>query len=64
MSDTVIRRAELVDAPALAALRWRCRVEEGDEVPQDEAEFAAGCQAWLRNRIAGSWRVWRAEAGA
>jgi ribosomal protein S18 acetylase RimI-like enzyme len=28
MSDVVIRRAELDDAPALAAMRWRFKVEE------------------------------------
>lgn len=63
MSDVAIRRAELDDAPALAALRWRFKVEEhGDEVPRDEEEFAAECEGWLRTRMAGPWRVWLAEA--
>ena len=64
MSDVVIRRAELDDAPALAAMRWRFKVEEGgDEVPQDEAEFTAECEGWLRTRMAGPWRAWLAEVG-
>ncbi|MGW3809823.1 N-acetyltransferase family protein [Micromonospora sp. NPDC005113] len=64
MSDVVIRRAELDDAPALAAMRWRFKVEEnGDEVPQDEEEFTAECGGWLHTRMAGPWRVWLAEAG-
>ncbi|MEU9987412.1 N-acetyltransferase [Streptomyces sp. NPDC048045] len=64
MSDVVIRRAEVDDVPALAALRWRFKVEDGeDDVPQDEEEFAAECEQWLRSRMVGPWRVWVAEAG-
>ncbi|MEV8567228.1 GNAT family N-acetyltransferase [Streptomyces sp. NPDC051322] len=64
MSDVVIRRAELDDIPALVALRWRFKVEEdGDEVLQEEEEFIAGCDGWLRARMGGSWRAWLAEAG-
>ncbi|AIA06605.1 GNAT family N-acetyltransferase [Streptomyces noursei] len=64
MSDFVIRRAELDDAPALAAMRWRFKVEEdSDEVPQEETEFIAECEGWLRARMAGPWRVWLAEVG-
>ncbi|WP_234334835.1 hypothetical protein [Streptomyces sp. NRRL S-118] len=54
MSDVVIRRAEFNDAPALAAMRWRFKVEDGgDEVPQDEEGFTAECERWLRSRMAG-----------
>ncbi|MGE7437639.1 GNAT family N-acetyltransferase [Kitasatospora sp. NPDC001175] len=64
MSDVVIRRAEFADAPALAAMRWRFKAEEGgDEVPQNEEEFVAECEGWLRARMAGPWRVWLAEVG-
>jgi hypothetical protein len=64
MSDVVIRRAELDDAPALAAMRWRFKVEEGGgDVPQDEEEFTAECERWLRTRMTGPWRAWLAEAG-
>ena len=65
MSDAVIRRAEIADAPALAALRWRFRTEDeevGVEAPEDEREFSAGLAGWLRTRMAGPWRVWLAEA--
>ncbi|WP_431045861.1 N-acetyltransferase family protein [Streptomyces sp. P1-3] len=64
MNDFVVRRAELVDAPALAALRWQFKVEdEGDGVPQGEKEFVAGCEEWLRTRMTGPWLVWLAEVG-
>ncbi|WP_328761169.1 MULTISPECIES: GNAT family N-acetyltransferase [unclassified Streptomyces] len=64
MSDVVIRRAEADDAPALAAMRWRFKVEDGGaEVPQNEEEFAAECEQWLRSRMVGLWRVWIAEVG-
>ncbi|MFC4591904.1 GNAT family N-acetyltransferase [Sphaerisporangium corydalis] len=62
MGDTVIRRAEISDVRALAELRWRFKTEDEDAgIPQDEAEFVAGCQEWLRARIAGPWRAWLAE---
>ncbi|MFE6667403.1 GNAT family N-acetyltransferase [Streptomyces sp. NPDC057697] len=62
MSDMVIRRAELDDAPALAALRRRFKVEDGgDGVPQDETQFIGECTEWLRTRMAGPWRIWLAE---
>jgi ribosomal protein S18 acetylase RimI-like enzyme len=64
VSDVVIRRAELDDAPALAAMRWQFRVEDGGgEVPRDEGEFIAECEQWLRSRLVGPWRVWVAEVG-
>ena len=71
MSDVVIRRAEVVirraevdDAPALAAMRWRFKVEDGgDETPRGEEEFTAECERWLRSRMIGPWRVWVAEVG-
>jgi ribosomal protein S18 acetylase RimI-like enzyme len=64
MNDVVIRRAELDDAPALAAMRWRFKVEEsGDQVPQEEEEFTGECEGWLRTRMAGPWRAWLAEVG-
>ncbi|ATL71622.1 GNAT family N-acetyltransferase [Nocardia terpenica] len=64
MSDVVIRRAELDDTPALAALRWRFKVEEGGaEIPQDQEKFTTECEEWLRTRMAGQWRVWLAEVG-
>ena len=65
MSETVIRRAETADAPALAALRRRFKTEDEEEcagVPQDEGEFCAEFSGWLRGRLAGPWRVWLAEA--
>jgi GNAT superfamily N-acetyltransferase len=61
MGGTVIRRAEISDVSALAALRWRFKTEEEDEIPPDEGEFMVGCQEWLRTRMAGPWRVWLAE---
>ncbi|MFF9480159.1 GNAT family N-acetyltransferase [Streptomyces sp. NPDC014733] len=69
MSDLVIRRAEPGDAPALAALRRRFKVEEdgddvpagGGDVPQSEEQFLAECGEWLRTRLAGPWRGWLAE---
>ncbi|MEU9565312.1 N-acetyltransferase [Streptomyces sp. NPDC048161] len=64
MSDVVIRRAECDDAPVLAAMRWRFKMEEGgDEFSQDEEQFIAECEGWLRTRMAGPWRVWLAEVG-
>lgn len=64
MRDVVIRRAGSDDAPALAAMRWRFKVEDdGDEVPQNEEEFTAKCEQWLRSRMVGAWRVWVAEVG-
>lgn len=64
MSDFVIRRAELDDAPVLAALRWRFKVEEeGGGVPRGEGEFTAECEQWLRTRMTGPWRAWLAEVG-
>ncbi|MFJ5229776.1 GNAT family N-acetyltransferase [Kitasatospora sp. NPDC088391] len=63
MSDVVIRRAGVDDAPALAALRLRFKREDEDgEPPVPAAEFLAGCEGWLRSRLAGPWRVWLAEA--
>lgn len=62
MSNVVIRRAEADDAPALATMRWRFKVEDGgDEVPQNEEEFSAACEQWFRSRMVGPWRVWVAE---
>jgi ribosomal protein S18 acetylase RimI-like enzyme len=63
MSGALIRRAENADAPALALLRRRFKVdeEEGAGVPQDEGEFSAEFAGWLRGRMAGPWRVWLAE---
>jgi GNAT superfamily N-acetyltransferase len=62
MTDAVIRRAGAGDTPALAALRWRFKVEEGEEAgARDEAEFVADCTQWLRSRLAGPWRAWLAE---
>ncbi|WP_405674941.1 GNAT family N-acetyltransferase [Streptomyces sp. NBC_01511] len=64
MSDVVIRRAESDDATALAAMRWRFKVEDGgDEVPRNEEEFTAECEQWLRSRMVGPWRAWVAEVG-
>ncbi|AIA01225.1 acetyltransferase [Streptomyces noursei] len=64
MSDVVIRRAKPDDAPALAAMRWQFKAEEGsDEVPQEEGEFVAECEGWLRARMTGPWRAWLAEVG-
>ncbi|MCW2858350.1 MAG: putative acetyltransferase [Actinoallomurus sp.] len=65
MSAAVIRRAETADAPALAVLRWRFKVEEEEEcvgIPQAEREFSAEFARWLRSGMAGPWRVWLAEA--
>lgn len=57
-----IRRAGSDDAPALAAMRRRFKMEDGREgVPQDEEEFIAECGQWLRSRMAGPWRAWVAE---
>jgi ribosomal protein S18 acetylase RimI-like enzyme len=62
MSEPVIRPARPDDATALTALRWKFKVEDGgSEVPEDEDEFTARCEGWLRAGLAGPWRAWLAE---
>jgi ribosomal protein S18 acetylase RimI-like enzyme len=62
MSEPVIRPAGPEDARALAALRWKFKVEDGgDAVPADEEKFTAECEGWLRAGMAGPWRAWLAD---
>lgn len=46
-----VRRATAADAPALARLRWRWRVEERDEPGADEASFLESFTAWVIDHL-------------
>ncbi len=46
-----VRRATAVDAPALARLRWRWRVEERDERGTDRASFLEFFTAWVIDHL-------------
>lgn len=57
-----IRLATPEDAPALAGLRYRFRVELG-EPTEPEAEFQERCTRWMAERLAGhpAWCCWVAD---
>ena len=62
---SIVRRAERVDAPALARLRYALRA--GLSAPEEGAEaFLARCEEWMADRLrpGGPWRCWAAERDA
>jgi GNAT superfamily N-acetyltransferase len=62
MSEIRIRRAGAGDAPELARLRHRFKVEDGERGAPDPERFLADCRAWLRDRLAGGrWLAWVAD---
>ena len=58
------RLAREGDLPALAANRWRMRVEEdGEPLGVDPAVFRRHCEAFLGEALrSGRWALWVAEA--
>ncbi|MFC3493530.1 GNAT family N-acetyltransferase [Glycomyces rhizosphaerae] len=67
MEDTTpvitIRPATGADAAELARLRWEFKLEEEPVAPEVGAQqaFLSNCEAWLRTRLAGTWKAWVAE---
>ncbi|HEV2853342.1 MAG TPA: GNAT family N-acetyltransferase [Thermoanaerobaculia bacterium] len=57
-----IRTATGADAPVLARLRYRFRIEHGEPIETEEA-FAGRCASWMAGRLGTSpqWRCWVAE---
>ena len=56
------RVATLDDLPALAALRWAFRAEDGEVPIDDEGAFAARYESFVRDGMrSGQWTHWVAE---
>ncbi len=57
-----IRTAIPADAPTLARLRYRFRIEHGEPIETEEA-FAGRCASWMADRLEASrqWKCWVAE---
>ncbi len=51
MNQVTVRRATAVDAPALARLRWRWRVEELGETGTDRAGFLQFFADWVIDHL-------------
>lgn len=68
MGDTtsvaaMIRPAAVADAAELARLRWDFKLEDEPvalEIGARQA-FLSDCEAWLRTRLADTWKAWVAE---
>lgn len=60
--ETRIRAATPADAPALARLRYRFRIELGEPIETEEA-FADRCVTWMADRLGANlqWKCWVAE---
>lgn len=61
-----IRPATRDDAPILARLRYRFRIEHGGEPIETEEAFVGRCAGWMADRLGTGprWRCWAAEQAA
>lgn len=62
MTKDSIRAATPDDAPSLARLRYRFRIEHGEPIETEDA-FVDRCAAWMAGRLGENpqWKCWVAE---